>query len=167
MQDNKDPNGEVTKLPTPCIDTGLGLERIVSLVMGVDSVFETDILFSLIQSLEKIFSISYAKSTPLQAASFRVIADHIRALSFAISDGVLPGNTDRGYILRKLLRRSVIYSKNLGAKYPFHARLVSHLIELMGEDYPELISSRSKIEEILTLEEENFFKVLQLSLIHI
>lgn len=161
MQDNKDPNGEMTKLPTPCIDTGLGLERIVSLAMGVDSVFETDILFSLIQSLEKIFSISYATSTPLQAASFRVIADHIRALSFAISDGVLPGNTDRGYILRKLLRRSVIYSKNLGAKYPFHAKLVPHLIELMGDDYPELVSSRSKIEEVLTLEEENFFKVLQ------
>lgn len=161
MQDKKEPNGEMTKLPLPCIDTGLGLERIVSLAMGVDSVFETDILFSLIQSLEKIFSLSYEKSTPLQGASFRVIADHIRALSFAISDGVLPGNTDRGYILRKLLRRSVIYSKNLGANYPFHAKLVPHLIELMGEDYPELSASRSKIEEVLTLEEENFFKVLQ------
>lgn len=161
MQDNKDLTGERTKLPTPCIDTGVGLERIVSLAMGVDSVFETDILFSLIQSLEKIFSISYAKATSLQAASFRVIADHIRALSFAISDGVVPGNTDRGYILRKLLRRSIIYSKNLGAKSPFHAKLVPSLIELMGDDYPELLSSSHKIEEIITREEENFFKVLQ------
>lgn len=161
MQDNKNSNGKITKLPKPCIDTGVGLERVVSLSMGVDSVFETDILFSLIQRLEKIFSIPYTKSNPLEAASFRVIADHIRALSFAISDGVIPGNTDRGYILRKLLRRSIIYSKNLGATRPFLAELVPHLIELMGEDYPELISSRGKIEEVLTVEEENFFKVLQ------
>lgn len=161
MQDNKNSSGEIVKLPKPCIDTGVGLERVVSLSMGVDSVFETDILFSLIQRLEQIFSIPYIKAQPLQAVSFRVIADHIRALSFAISDGVIPGNTDRGYILRKLLRRSIIYSKNLGATRPFHAKLVPRLIELMGEDYPELISSRGKIEEILTVEEENFFKVLQ------
>lgn len=161
MQDNKEANGQVTKLPKPSIDTGVGLERVVSLSMGVESVFETDILFSLIQNIEAIFSIPYTKKQSLQSASFRVIADHIRALSFAISDGAIPGNTDRGYIIRKLLRRSIIYSKNLGATAPFHAKLVPPLIELMGEDYPELIASRSKIEEILTLEEENFFKILQ------
>lgn len=161
MQDNKEVSGKVTKLPKPCIDTGVGLERVVSLSMGVESVFETDILFSLIQNLQEIFSIPYTKEQSLESASFRVIADHIRALSFAISDGAIPGNTDRGYILRKLLRRSIIYSKNLGATAPFHAKLVPPLIELMGEDYPELVASRSKIEEILTLEEENFFKILQ------
>lgn len=161
MQDNKEIGGGIVKLPKPCIDTGVGLERVVSLSIGVNSVFETDILFSIIQKLEEIFSIRYTKEHPLQAASFRVIADHIRALSFAISDGAMPGNTDRGYILRKLLRRSIIYSKNLGSTRPFHAKLVPRLIELMGEDYPELLASRSKIEEILTVEEENFFKVLQ------
>lgn len=161
MQDNKEVSGEITKLPKPCIDTGVGLERVVSLSMGVESVFETDILFSLIQKLEEIFSLPYKKEKSLPSASFRVIADHIRALSFAIGDGAMPGNTDRGYILRKLLRRSIIYSKNLGANRPFLAKLVPRLIELMGEDYPELVTSRSTIEETLTIEEENFFKILQ------
>jgi alanyl-tRNA synthetase len=143
-------------LPKQSIDTGSGLERVVSLKMGVDNVFLTDVLRSLIGEVEKVSGKRYEGG-----AAFHVIADHIRSLSFAIADGVQPSNTDRGYVLRKILRRAVRYGRLLGLNRPFLGSLVPQLIHEMGSDFPELGKCKDRIEEILTLEEESFFRTLQ------
>lgn len=157
MQYNRFPDGNMMPLPKPSIDTGAGLERVVSLKMGVDSVFETDILRSLIGKVEEVSGRPYKGEDP----AFRVIADHLRTLSFAIADGVQPSNLDRGYVLRKVLRRAVRYGRQLGFDEPFLAKIFPRLIETMGQDYPELKAAKSRIEEVLTLEEEAFLKTLK------
>ena len=161
MQYNKDEKELLTDLPAQSIDTGAGLERIISLKMGVDNVFQTDILGSLIKEQEKLFKIKYDIKNSKLAPAFHVIADHIRMLCFSIADGAVPSNIDRGYVLRKILRRAVRYGKELGQGQPFLAKLVPSLITLMGEDYPELNDSQDRIQEILTKEEEAFFRTLQ------
>ncbi len=161
MQFNRGTDGKMTPLPKQSVDTGAGLERIVSLKMNVDSVFLTDILFSLIQMIEKISSVKYDEKNSELAPAFHVIADHIRSLAFAIADGAIPSNVDRGYILRKLIRRATRYGRKLGLHKPFMGKLLPNLIATMGSDYPELKTQQSKIEEILTLEEENFIRTLQ------
>jgi len=160
MQYNKDASGQLLTLPKQSIDTGSGLERVVSLKMGVDTVFATDILRSLIAQVENTFSLRYEENSPL-APAFHVIADHIRSLSFAIADGAQPSNIERGYVLRKILRRAVRYGRNLGLQEPFLAKILPRLIETMGPDYPELVSSQHRIAEILTLEEEAFLRTLK------
>jgi alanyl-tRNA synthetase len=160
MQFNKLTDGRQIVLPTPSIDTGAGLERIVSLKMGVESVFETDLFLHLIHQIEKVSHKQYDPNTP-HSASFRVIADHLRSLSFAIADGAQPSNVDRGYVLRKILRRSVRYGKKIGFEQPFLAKILPSLIECMGSDYPELVAQQGRIAEILTLEEENFWRTLR------
>ncbi len=157
MQFNKDEEGMTTPLPKPSIDTGAGIERIMSLIEGVDSLFETDILRSLISEVENISGVKYESG----AAAFHVIADHIRTLSFSIADGVQPSNLDRGYVLRKVLRRAVRYGRQLGMTQPFLGKLVPRLIGEMGEDFPEIKTAQNRIEEILHLEEEGFIKTLQ------
>lgn len=159
MQSNKDATG-THPLPKPSIDTGSGLERVMSLIQGVDNLFATDILRALIAQIENLSGKAYVEGSDL-APSFCVIADHLRTLCFAIADGVQPSNVDRGYVLRKILRRAVRYGKSLGFEKPFLAKLVPTLIMLMGGDYPELKTARSRIEEILTLEEESFLKTLK------
>lgn len=161
MQFNKDASGLLLPLPKQSIDTGAGLERVVALKMGVDKVFSTDIFTSLIAQIENTFSIRYDESNLSTAPAFHVIADHIRSLSFAIADGAQPSNIERGYVLRKILRRAVRYGKNLGVTEPFLAKILPRLVEVMGPDYPELISSQHRIAEILTLEEESFFRTLK------
>ncbi|MFA5250746.1 MAG: alanine--tRNA ligase, partial [Parachlamydiales bacterium] len=160
MQFNRSLDGTMAPLPKQSVDTGAGLERIVALKMGVDSVFLTDVLFSLIQMIEKITKVKYTEQSPLSSA-FHVIADHVRALAFALADGAAPSNTDRGYILRKLVRRSVRYGRKLGLKEPFLAKLLPNLIATMGPDYPELVASKSRTEELLTAEEESFLRTLK------
>lgn len=160
MQFNRDASGKMTPLPSPCIDTGSGLERVVSLKMGVDSVFETDILRSLIGQVETVSGKKYAKEAA-NAPAFHVIADHLRSLSFAIADGAQPSNVERGYVLRKLLRRAVRYGRGLGLQEPFLAKVLPRLVDTMGEDYPELKSGQGRIAEILTLEEEAFLRTLK------
>lgn len=147
-------------LPKPSIDTGAGLERIMSLKMGVDSVFETDILRSIIAEIEEVSGVAYEEKSR-RAPAFRVIADHLRCLAFAIADGAQPSNTDRGYVLRKVLRRAVRYGRMLGMEEPFLAKVLPQLVETMGEDYPELTKSEGRIAEILTLEEESFIRTLR------
>lgn len=161
MQFNKDAQGVLHPLPKPSIDTGAGMERVVSLKLGVDSVFETDILRALIGEVEKFSGRSYMAEDMEKAAPFRVIADHLRTLCFAIADGAQPSNVDRGYVLRKLLRRAVRYGKQLGFERPFLGECVGPLVKLMGDDYHELKDAQGRIEEILTLEEEAFFKTLK------
>jgi alanyl-tRNA synthetase len=157
MQYSKDLSGNLSPLPKKSIDTGSGLERVASLKLGVDNVFQTDILRSLIAEVEQI---SYKKYVETEGAPFHVIADHIRSLSFSIADGVQPSNTDRGYVLRKILRRAVRYGRTLGIQGTFLAKLLPRLISCMGADFPELKASEERIREIITLEEEAFLRTL-------
>ena len=161
MQFNRFMDGQKAPLPKPSIDTGAGLERILSLKMNVDSVFETDILRSLISKLEEITGLPYDFHNPKQGPAFRVIADHLRCLAFAIADGVQPSNVERGYVLRKVLRRAVRYGRMLGMEEPFLAKALPSLIDSMGHDYKELQQSHQKIAEILTQEEEAFLRTLK------
>lgn len=161
MQFNRDASGKMTLLPKQSIDTGSGLERVVALKMGVDNLFSTDVLRSLIAQIEHVCGHRYVATDETMAPAFNVIADHIRSLAFAIADGAQPSNVERGYVLRKLLRRAVRYGRLLGLQEPFLGRLLPRLIELMGEDYPELKSAEKRIEEVLTLEEEAFLRTLK------
>lgn len=161
MQFNRDADGNMTPLPKQSIDTGAGLERVVSLEMGVDSVFATDILRGLIAQVEEVSGKRYFADKPDVAPAYHVIADHIRALAFAISDGAQPSNIERGYVLRKLIRRAVRYGRGIGMMDPFLAKILPRLVEMMGPDYPELVKAEGRIAEILTLEEEGFIRTLK------
>lgn len=161
MQFNRSANGKMDPLPKPSIDTGAGLERVVSLKMGVDSVFETDVLRSLIAQVEQISGVKYHTYDHHEAPAFHVIADHLRCLAFAIADGAQPSNIERGYVLRKLLRRAVRYGRSLGLEEPFLAKVLPRLISEMGDDYPELVKGQQRIAEILTGEEESFLRTLK------
>lgn len=161
MQFNRSEDGVMAPLPKPSIDTGAGLERVVDLKMDTDTVFETDILRTLIANVEKISGKKYDPIDHRLAPSFRVIADHLRALSFAIADGAQPSNLDRGYVLRKVLRRAVRYGRLLELNDPFLGKLVPTLVDQMGEEYPELKQSQERIQELLTLEEEAFGRTLR------
>lgn len=156
MQYNKDTSGKENLLPSPSIDTGMGLERLSSLKIDGSSVFEIDIFQNLFHAIEELSKVKYATNK----AAFHVIADHIRTLSFGIADGAQPSNVDRGYVLRKILRRATRYARQIGLEKPFMADLLPALIKEMGEDYKELVTAEKRIKEILTLEEENFLKTL-------
>ncbi len=157
MQYNRNEESKLIPLPNPCVDTGMGMERMVSLLMNVGSNFDTDIFQALIHKTEEVAKIKYEKNKP----AFNVIADHLRCLSFAIADGAQPSNLDRGYVLRKVLRRASRYGKQLGLEEPFLAKIFPTLLNEMGEDYPELESAKTKIVEILSIEEENFLRTLK------
>ena len=160
MQYNRQTSGAKSPLPRPSIDTGAGLERVLNLKLGVSSVFETDVLRSIIAQVESTTGRVY-DPTSEQAAAFRVIADHLRCLAFAIADGVQPSNVDRGYVLRKVLRRAVRYGRQLGMDRPFLVDILPQLAATMGADYPELVKSQDRIGEILTIEEESFIRTLR------
>lgn len=156
MEYNRDGSGEMSPLPKKCVDTGAGLERVVSLQMGVESLFETDVLSAIIKQVSSLCGKRYKKQP-----AFHVIADHLRSLAFAIADGVQPSNLDRGYVLRKVLRRAVRYGRQLGFERPFLAETFPVLLDQMGSDFPELVASKERICEILTLEEEGFLRTLK------
>ncbi|MCH9812185.1 alanine--tRNA ligase, partial [bacterium] len=149
-------DGTTTKLPSPCIDTGLGLERVAALLEGKDSVFETNIFQAIIQKIGTLSTTPYLENK----AAYHVIADHLRSLSFAIADGAIPSNVERGYVLRKIIRRAVRYGRQLSINKPFLAKLIPTLVAEMGEDYPEIVESRQRIADLLTKEEESFHKTL-------
>jgi alanyl-tRNA synthetase len=161
MQYNKNAEGIMVPLPKPSIDTGAGLERVVGLKMGVDNVFETDVLRSLIAETENVSGVVYDPKNPQNSAAFHVIADHLRCLAFAIADGVQPSNVDRGYVLRKVLRRAVRYGRSLGMDEPFLAKVLPRLVSTMGQDYTEITKAEGRIAEILTSEEEAFMRTLR------
>ena len=162
MQYNRDASGVMTPLPKQSVDTGSGLERVASLLQDKENVFETDILRHIISAVERRLGKKYdPQGAAAEAPAFRVIADHLRSLSFAIADGAQPSNVDRGYVLRKILRRAVRYGRQLAdVNEPFLADLLPALIEKMGDDYPELVTSKSRIQDILSTEEEGFQRVL-------
>ncbi|WP_375464810.1 alanine--tRNA ligase [uncultured Methylobacterium sp.] len=150
--------GSRLDLPRPSIDTGLGLERMAAILQGVTSNYETDLFRALIDA------VSHAVGQPPQAgnvASYRVIADHLRAGSFLIADGVLPGNEGRGYVLRRILRRAMRHAELLGSREPMMFRLVPVLVREMGRAYPELVRAEALISETLRLEETRFRRTLE------
>ncbi|MCI5051949.1 MAG: alanine--tRNA ligase [Simkaniaceae bacterium] len=151
MQYNRDASGKMTPLPKPCVDTGAGLERILAFKNDLPFVFQTDVLQSLIDEISKICGKPYSEDVP----AFHVIADHIRALSFAISDGAEPSNVDRGYVLRKILRRAVRYGRIIGFEG------LSKLVPVLAKKMPEIAPSTQRICEILDVEEASFNKTLQ------
>jgi len=148
---------ERVDLPRPSIDTGMGLERMACILQGVESVFETDLFRNLIDATASALG---SGPTEQNAASFRVIADHLRSSAFLVSDGVLPSNEGRGYVLRRIMRRAMRHAQLLGAKEPLMHRLVWALVREMGQAYPELMRAEKRIEETLRLEETRFRKTL-------
>ncbi|MDD4572410.1 MAG: alanine--tRNA ligase, partial [Clostridia bacterium] len=158
MQYNRDAEGNITPLPNPSIDTGMGLERVISILNNLDSNYEIPIMQSLIQHLIKQTGGVYDNGK--KGFPYRVIADHIRSCAFLIADGVLPGNEGRSYVLRRILRRAVRFGKMLGFEKPFMCDMVPLLAELMGKAYPELVTQQDFIIKVIRLEEERFLETI-------
>jgi alanyl-tRNA synthetase len=158
MQFEQVTKDERVALPRPSIDTGLGLERMACILQGVDSVFETDLFRNLIDATSSALGHGPDEQS---AASFRVIADHLRSSAFLVADGVLPSNEGRGYVLRRIMRRAMRHAQLLGAKEPLMHRLVWALVREMGQAYPDLVRAEKLIEETLRLEETRFRKTLE------
>lgn len=157
---NQDEKGNISELKNKNIDTGLGLERISSIMQGVDYVFDTDLFLPIIRNTEELLNVKY-KQDKILDDSIRVIADHARSLIFMISDGILPSNEGRGYVLRRILRRALKHSSFLGNRKPFMHKLVEVVSKEYGDVYPELITKLSVIQEITLLEEERFLSTLE------
>jgi alanyl-tRNA synthetase len=155
MQFDRGVDGAMTPLPKPCVDTGMGLERIAAVLQGVHGNYEIDLFRALIQAAANITACEEQDSK-----SLNVIADHIRACAFLIADGVLPARDGRGYVLRRIIRRAVRHGYMLGQREPFFHRMVEPLAQAMGEAYPELRQRRQQIEQTLQEEERRFFRTL-------
>ncbi|EEA00151.1 alanyl-tRNA synthetase [Burkholderia sp. H160] len=156
MQFNRDAQGNMTPLPKQCVDTGMGLERIAAVLQHVHSNYEIDLFQALIQAAGRETGV-----TDLGNNSLKVIADHIRACSFLIVDGVIPGNEGRGYVLRRIVRRAIRHGYKLGKKGSFFHRLVADLVAQMGEAYPELAQAEQRVTDVLYQEEERFFETIE------
>ncbi len=163
MQYNRKEDGSLEPLPKKNIDTGMGLERLASVMQGVRNDFETDLLFPIIKKIESLSGLTYGGSIDTDR-SMKIIADHIRALVFMISDGIMPSNEGRGYILRRILRRAVVSGYKLGFEKPFLHDLVPKVIEIMGDIYPEIIENNRITSEVILLEEERFRRTLSYGL---
>ncbi len=180
IQFNANPDGTFSPLPAQHVDTGMGFERVSSILQCTNgftnfgatiSNYETDIFRPIFDAIEKLSGKTYASTLPIAGSTgaseqekvdvaFRVIADHIRTLSFAIADGIQPGNTDRNYVLRRILRRAVRYGRTLGFHEPFFYKLVAVLAHTMGDVFPEIRAKQKQVEEVLKREEESFNKTL-------
>ncbi len=159
MQFNMDETGAVTPLPAPCVDTGMGLERLAAILQHVHSNYEIDIFAALIKAAAR-----ETGTADLGNPSLKVIADHIRATSFLISDGVIPSNEGRGYVQRRIIRRAIRHGYKLGQKTPFFHKLVPDLVRMMGDAYPNLASQAQRITEVLKAEEERFYETLEIGM---
>jgi alanyl-tRNA synthetase len=181
IQFNANPDGTFSPLPARHVDTGMGFERVTSIIQGTKgftdfanariSNYETDIFRPIFDELEKVSGKTYGSTLPRAGSTgdteqervdvaFRVIGDHIRTLSFAVADGILPGNNDRNYVLRRILRRAVRYGRSLGLREPFFYKLVDVLAVKMGDVFPELRTRRQVVKDVLKLEEEAFNRTL-------
>jgi alanyl-tRNA synthetase len=156
MQYNRDDAGKLHPLPKPSVDTGMGLERIAAVMQGVHSNYEIDLFQDLIKAAARETHVK-----ELASNSLKVIADHIRATSFLIVDGVIPGNEGRGYVLRRIIRRAIRHGYKLGQTEPFFHRLVEDLARVMGEAYPELVKAKERVTRVLKTEEERFAETLE------
>ena len=155
MQFDRQPDGTLVPLPAPCVDTGMGLERLAAILQHVHTNYEIDLFQTLIRKAAELTG-----TADLENKSLRVIADHIRACSFLIVDGVLPSNEGRGYVLRRIIRRALRHGWMLGVRQPFFHKPVPTLVELMGEAYPELPAAAATVERALLAEEERFAETL-------
>jgi alanyl-tRNA synthetase/REP element-mobilizing transposase RayT len=181
IQYNANPDGTFSPLPAQHVDTGMGFERVTSIIQGTKGLtdfqnakisnYETDIFRPIFDEIEKLSGKKYGSTLPKAGSTgdteeekadvaFRVIADHIRTLSFAIADGIQPGNTDRNYVLRRILRRAVRYGRTLGFHEPFFYKLVDVLVRTMGDVFPEIRTRHQHVKDVLKLEEESFNKTL-------
>lgn len=156
---NHNPDGTYTPLPKKNIDTGMGLERMVSVIQNVPTNFDTDLFMPIIRAVEMISGESYGESKEKDTA-FKVIADHIRTVAFAVSDGALPSNEGRGYVLRRLLRRAVRYAKTIHIHRPFMYDLVPVVAEIMKDFYPDVQAKEEFIAKVIKNEEERFHETL-------
>lgn len=155
-QYNKDEQGNYNPLPNPNIDTGMGLERIACIIQGVDSIFEIDTISYILKNVSKIAGMPYGSGNSSHDTSMRIITDHIRSVVFLVSDGVLPSNEGRGYVLRRLLRRAARHGKLLGIEDLFLTSLCDKVIEVSKDAYPELETRKDYIKKIISIEEERF-----------
>ena len=155
MQYNRDKSGKMTELPHPSVDTGMGLERLAAILQGVHNNYEIDLFQHIIKTIAQL-----ADCKDIANKSLRVIADHIRACSFLIVDGVIPSNEGRGYVLRRIIRRAIRHGHKLGLREPFFYKLVDVLDQEMGEAYPELTKAKAQVEKVLKQEEERFAETL-------
>jgi len=156
MQYNRDEAGVLHPLPKPSVDTGMGLERISAVMQGVHSNYEIDLFQALIQAAARATG-----NADLESNSLKVIADHIRACSFLVCDGVIPSNEGRGYVLRRIIRRAIRHGYKLGQSQPFFYSMVADLALAMGQAYPELVAAQAKIADVLKTEEERFAETLE------
>ena len=162
MQFNRTEDGVMHRLPKPSVDTGMGLERLAAVLQHVHSNYEIDLFVNLLAAAKKAVD----EATPnggdcdKDSPSLKVIADHIRACSFTVVDGVIPGNAGRGYVLRRIARRAIRHGYKLGARTPFFHKLVAALVAEMGDAYPELRAAQARVTEVLQQEEERFFKTI-------
>ena len=156
MQYNRDETGVMHPLPKPSVDTGMGLERISAVMQGVHSNYDIDLFQALIKAAAR-----ETGAQDLNNNSLKVIADHIRACSFLIVDGIIPGNEGRGYVLRRVIRRAIRHGYKLGCKTPFFHKLVADLAIVMGEAYPELVAAQDRVAAVLKQEEERFAETLE------
>lgn len=157
MQYNRNEKGELDPLKNKHVDTGAGLERLVSVLQGKKSNYDTDLFQPIIQKIAQWTGKKYEGN---DAIAMRVISDHIRTLTFSISDGIIPSNEGRGYVIRRILRRAYRYGKKIGLNQPFLHKLVPVVLEIMGEAYPELAGNQKNIEKMILLEEEKFAATL-------
>jgi len=160
MQFDRSADGKLTPLPKPSVDTGMGLERVSAVMQGVHSNYEIDLFQGLIKAAADV-----TQTQDLTQGSLRVIADHIRACSFLIVDGVLPSNEGRGYVLRRIIRRAIRHGYKLGTRQPFFYKLVAALTRAMGEAYPELTKNRGHVEKVLEQEEIRFAETLSTGMV--
>jgi len=156
IQYNREEDGSLTELPAKHIDTGMGFERLVAILQGVDSNYDTDLFTPLISEISTITGVRYQE----QEVAHRVIADHIRALTFAIADGAIPSNEGRGYVLRRILRRAARFGRLLGMHEPFIYKLVPVVVDVMGQAYPEIVEKHQYISLVIKSEEESFSNTL-------
>jgi alanyl-tRNA synthetase len=155
MQFDMQTDGSLVKLPAPCVDTGMGLERLAAILQHVHSNYEIDIFEQLISAAAR-----ETRCNDYENKSLRVIADHIRATAFLVSDGVVPSNEGRGYVQRRIVRRAIRHGYKLGQKTPFFHKLVADVVRLMGDAYPKIRAEEKRITEVLRVEEERFFETL-------
>ena len=160
MQYNRDEAGNMHPLPKPSVDTGMGLERIAAVLQHVHSNYEIDLFVNLLKAAKEVVDGAGGENCDATSPSLKVIADHIRACSFIVVDGVIPGNAGRGYVLRRIARRAIRHGYKLGARKPFFYQLVLALVKEMGDAYPELRAAQDKVSEVLKQEEERFFQTI-------
>ncbi|HON39150.1 MAG: alanine--tRNA ligase [Desulfomonilia bacterium] len=159
MQYNRDASGDMTPLPNPSIDTGMGLERVTAVMQGVKSNYDTDLFTPLISFITQLSKVRYGENEDTDV-SLRVVADHARAGAFLVGDGVLPSNEGRGYVLRRILRRAIRHGKLLGMDKPFLHKVAMEVVALMSDAYPDLKTRKGFIDKVIANEEERFLKTL-------